>query len=73
MGGGLPNYFALQEWTTDSVEANKLPNKASKVVSESFTQVELAKIQITLLSVHKGDNKIPVIYNTTKCSLNDAL
>ena len=71
----LPNYWARQLYPSDPLHREKLIKKVSKVVAPTrgYVTKGLVKSLTGFFAVPKGVDDIRVVYDATKCGLNNAL
>ncbi len=71
----LPNYWARQQLPSDQRQREQLIKKVGKVAGDSRDYVSkgLVKSLTGYFAVPKGLDDIRVVYDATKCGLNDAL
>ena len=70
----LPNYWKRQAWPSDKAERKKLGKKLNVVSDRRYICSGFVKSLTGFFPVKKGiDGDIRVVYDASKCGLNDAL
>ena len=69
----MPNYKRKQQWPSDESSRCKLESKLRKVMKRRYIKDGYVKSLTGFFAVPKADTDIRVVYDATKCGLNDAL
>ena len=69
----LPNYWKRQSWPSDADQRSKLKDKVSIPRGRRYITRGYVKSLTGFFAVPKGDNDIRIVYDASKCGLNDAL
>ena len=69
----LPRYMKRQQWPVDPAQADKLRTKLRKVRKQSYIQPGFVRSLTGYFAVPKAKTDIRVVYDATRCGLNDAL
>ena len=69
----LPNYWKRQAWPSDSDKRSKLKDKVSVPRRRRYITRGYVKSLTGFFAVPKGENDIRIVYDASKCGLNDAL
>ncbi len=71
--GDLPEYWKSVNWPDDETQCKQLKEKIAKVVRRGYISSGDVKSLITFFAVPKGQSDIRIVYDATKCGLNDVL
>ena len=69
----MPTYKRKQQWPSDTLARSKLENKLRKVRSRRYINPGYVKSLTGFFAVPKAETDIRVVYDATKCGLNEAL
>jgi len=69
----LPNYWARQSWPSDQDQRTKLKDKVNVPLQRRYITRGYVKSLTGFFAVPKGENDIRIVYDASKCGLNDAL
>jgi len=73
ISGPLPHYRKRQPWEPNSVIRNQLQSKLSKFVEHIYVQRGTVHSLISFFTVPKGEADVRIVFDGTKCRLNDAI
>ena len=69
----LLRYMKQPKWPSDELQREKLLSKLSKVRNRNYIEQGFVKSLTGYFAVPKAETDIRVVYDATKCGLNDAL
>ena len=69
----MPRYMKKQNWPKDEIEKEKMEAKIRKVRERQYVQPGFVKSLTGFFAVPKAGTDIRLVYDATKCGLNDAL
>ena len=73
INGELPNYWRAVNWPEDAMQREQLKKKISKVMRKGYISPGEVKSLIAFFAVPKGPDDIRIVYDATKCGLNEVL
>ena len=69
----LPQYHKQQQMPKEKVMVSHIKEKVNGVRAKCYINKGLVRSVTGYFAVPKGEEKIKIVYNATKCGLNDAL
>ena len=69
----LPNYWKRQSWPSDDEKRSKLKSKLNVPLRRRYITRGYVKSLTGFFAVPKGEDDIRIVYDASKCGLNDAL
>jgi hypothetical protein len=69
----MPRYMKRQTWPKDETEREKMEAKIRKVRDRQYIQPVFVKSLTSFFAIPKAGTDIRLVYDATKCGLNDAL